>query len=224
MSSNIIMIAALFATSALKAAGLAALNYPIPIGNWHPCTNNPWFLNMDEKKTYKPSWNETLRQQLQKLKHQKQPDDPSLRLVILGTGNELNGDDAAGVWIARSLQLLPDLPENILVLDGGDVPENWNGKIIRFQPDYLLMIDAADLGIPAGEIRYLEPDEVHGGMGTHGLSLGDLAQLWTAQTGCQTGILGIQVQHLTFAAALSQPVQKSACEIAAALTAISGHL
>ena len=79
------------------------------------------------------SWNNTLKKTL--------TDKSVQRIVILGMGNELDGDDAAGIQVARRLQSsLADCP-HVLVIDGGNAPESYTGKIRQFGPDFVLLVD-----------------------------------------------------------------------------------
>ncbi|MRR29117.1 hydrogenase 3 maturation endopeptidase HyCI, partial [bacterium] len=64
---------------------------------------------------------------------------------MLGIGNELNGDDSAGNWVARKLGKRLKAQPNLLVMDCGTLPENASGPLRRFGPRLILLIDAAYL-------------------------------------------------------------------------------
>ena len=72
--------------------------------------------------------------------------------MILGIGNTLRSDDAAGSALAG--RLLGKMP--YIVYDGGTSPENYLGKIIKDQPDNIIIIDAADFGGRTGEYKLME--------------------------------------------------------------------
>src|SRR5512135_3260488 len=98
---------------------------------------------MGVRKMSKPSWQNSLRTRLNLIK----ANNPEARLALVGIGNLLRGDDAAGILIARALARRPALQKpNLLVLDSGGLPENFSGVLRRFQPDAILFIDAAELG------------------------------------------------------------------------------
>ena len=77
-------------------------------------------------------------------------------MVILGIGNTLRGDDAIGSLLAARLK--GRVP--YIVYDAGASPENYLGKIVKDAPDTVVIIDSADFGAKAGEVRVLTGPEV----------------------------------------------------------------
>lgn len=141
------------------------------------------------------------------------------RIAVVGIGNELNGDDAAGVLVARRLQEKPRLkalasnsggsPDQpaLLVLDTGPAPESFTGPLRRFQPDLILLVDAAELGELPGAIRWFEWDAVDGMSGsTHTLPPSMFARFLMNETGCHVMMIGIQPRQLDFDAGVSREV------------------
>jgi len=119
------------------------------------------------------------------------------RVVILGMGNELDGDDAAGIQTARRLQTALAGNENVLVIDGGNAPESYTGKMRQFEPDLVLLVDAADMGEAPGTVKWLDWEETDGLSGsTHTLPLHVLSNYLVLEFGCQVALLGIQIQQL----------------------------
>jgi hydrogenase 3 maturation protease len=78
------------------------------------------------------------------------------KVVILGIGNTLRSDDGIGSLLAARIQ--GGVP--YIVYDAAANPENYLGKIIRDNPDNLIIIDAADFGGKGGEFRLIEGDEI----------------------------------------------------------------
>lgn len=79
------------------------------------------------------------------------------RTLVLGVGSLIRGDDAIGVLAAQRLRARPDLPPGVVVRDGGTaglglIPM-WEGF------DRLVLIDAVEMGLPAGAIRRFTWDE-----------------------------------------------------------------
>jgi hypothetical protein len=90
------------------------------------------------------------------------------RVVLLGVGSDLRGDDAAGMMAAERLSHTPKL--NVLL--GGTAPENLTGEIKKLKPSHLLIVDAAEMKAEAGTIRLLTPEEIGGfSFSTHALPL-----------------------------------------------------
>ena len=65
------------------------------------------------------------------------------RIVICGIGNDIRGDDAFGVIVAERLKGMIEDP-NVLIINCGEVPENYTGKIKDFEPDLVVFVDAVD--------------------------------------------------------------------------------
>ncbi|WP_297487057.1 hydrogenase 3 maturation endopeptidase HyCI [Thermococcus sp.] len=93
------------------------------------------------------------------------------RIVICGIGNDIRGDDAFGVIVAERLKELLDNP-NVLVINCGEVPENYTGKIKEFSPDLVVFVDAVDFKGEVGEYIIADPEGTIGeAVSTHSLPL-----------------------------------------------------
>jgi len=78
------------------------------------------------------------------------------KVVILGIGNTLRSDDGIGsLLVSRIKSKVP-----FACWDAGTSPENYLGKIVKENPDTVLIIDAVDFGGSAGEVRLLEAGEL----------------------------------------------------------------
>ncbi len=140
------------------------------------------------------------------------------RIVCLGVGNELNGDDVAGLLVLRLLKQQNVSGEHCLLLEAGPSPENFTAPVIRFAPDWVLVVDAAQMQARPGQIAYAGLDAVAGVSAfAHGLPLSMLGEYLVAETGCQFGLLGIQVLETGFGAPLSPRVEQAARRLARAL-------
>lgn len=132
------------------------------------------------------------------------------RVAVLGMGNELNGDDAAGVMVARELKA--ELNENParLVIDAGPAPENFTGTLRRFKPDLLILVDAAQLRQPSGTISCVDWRETRDfSASTHSLPPLVLSQYLTEELGCEILLVGIQAKNTEAGSPISPPVQKA---------------
>ncbi|MBP8856853.1 MAG: hydrogenase 3 maturation endopeptidase HyCI [Anaerolineaceae bacterium] len=127
----------------------------------------------------------------------------------MGVGNELRGDDAAGVLAVRKLLKKKEQLDDVLIIEGAQAPENFTSVIRRFNPHLILIIDAGDFGADPGVITLIEPDEAQGGMGTHGLSLGDFLHYLQLETGSKTAILAIQAAGNEFGDSVCPPVKQA---------------
>ena len=74
--------------------------------------------------------------------------------ILMGIGNEINGDDAIGVLVARRLKYL--LPQDWVVIDAGIMPENYTSRIERLKPELLVMVDAIkEEGVDPGDVKLI---------------------------------------------------------------------
>lgn len=145
------------------------------------------------------------------------------RVAVVGIGNDLRGDDGVGPAVARRLaeQLKP--PNGHLVLDCGGVPENYLGPILAAEPETILLCDAADFGGEPGEVRVLElGEESAPPLSTHNASLRLLARVLAGESGAEALLVGVQPAWTSFGAPLSEPVSRSAAEVAETLSELLG--
>lgn len=133
------------------------------------------------------------------------------KLLIIGVGNRLRGDDAVGPLAIDRLKESPDLPDNWLLIDAGEVPENALGLVEKEKPDRVLLIDACDWGAEPGEVRFFSADELEKlpirMLSTHGMPL----SFWVKMTlvdhpDLKIELLGVQAAELTFNTSLTPPV------------------
>ncbi len=70
------------------------------------------------------------------------------RRVLLTVGNGLMGDDGAAVWLAHLVKEAP--LEGWEVIEGGSAPENVLHRVRELTPQRVLVVDSAEMGLPAG--------------------------------------------------------------------------
>lgn len=137
---------------------------------------------------------------------------------MLGVGHELCGDDAVGLAVVQQLHL--NRPQDSaevewLLLNGGCAPENATGAIRRYRPDLVVLVDAAQMGAPPGEIRWLDWRQTCGlSASTHSLPPYMLALYLNHEIGCEVALLGIQPQSNQVDQPLSPAVAQAAIEAA----------
>ncbi len=137
------------------------------------------------------------------------------KLAVVGVGNELHGDDAAGVAVVRALREAASADQGLLILEAGQAPENQIGPLLRFRPDVIVFVDAADMGEVPGTVRWVSWQDADGmGASTHTLSPEVLAQFLIDELGCEVYLLGIQPTSLAFGASLSPVVAEAVRDVA----------
>ena len=126
------------------------------------------------------------------------------KVLILGVGNPLRGDDGAGPHLIERLRGY--VPATLL--DCEDVPENFLGQIAENQPTSVLLIDAIDFGMTPGATALLEGDELEGvSLSTHHSSLQLFIKCLKAETATNVLVLGIQPKSTGFGDGISSEVK-----------------
>lgn len=131
------------------------------------------------------------------------------RVVVVGVGSEMRGDDAAGMEVVRRLQGVLKSP-HVFLVKGGVVPENFTSQIRRFKPSHVIFIDATDFGAEPGEVILAGPEAITGqSISTHTIPLSILAKYLQDQTGAKIVLLGIQPARAQMGAEMSGAVKDS---------------
>ena len=136
------------------------------------------------------------------------------KTVLWGLGNELLGDDAAGIIAARRIAAIA--PKGWTVSECSTVPENFLRDLAEDKAQRLIVVDAADMGLEPGEIRLLTLDDAKDfSFSTHGLALSLLLEPYTDSL----EIVIIAIQPLTFApgTSLSEEAKKAVDSVVSAI-------
>ncbi len=157
-----------------------------------------------------------------------------MKIVVLGVGNELRGDDSAGLKVARILNddkggaeddreqdgtHIRDNKEEgknangkerrIEAYDCGPMPENFTQKALASGADTVLIVDAADMGLDPGRIRIIEKDSIiMETITTHALPLRFLIE-YLEREGMDVHMIGIQPESIDMGSEMSPPVRKA---------------
>ena len=127
--------------------------------------------------------------------------------LILGIGNSLRSDDAAGSLLAGRIK--GKVP--YIVYDAGANPENYLGKIIKDKPDTVVIIDAVDFGGKPGEFRVLEGQDLKtvNLFSTHNASISLTINYLQNNFKVDIIILVLQPKSIAFGDRISAEVQES---------------
>lgn len=137
------------------------------------------------------------------------------RVAVMGIGQELCGDDAAGIIAVRMLQQLLQSSDQWFVIDAGSCPENYTGMLRRIRPDKLILIDAAHLTTEPGSIHVLDWRTSSGiSASTHTLPLKLLCSYLSQAIGCEILLIVIQAGNTNFGMKISDTVEDSAQNVA----------
>ncbi|MBI5298614.1 MAG: hydrogenase 3 maturation endopeptidase HyCI [Chloroflexi bacterium] len=171
-------------------------------------------------KTSQPSWQSFL---------EIKPSPPNQnnrflppRTCLVGVGNDLRGDDSAGLAAVREIIARGLTSDLFLPLEGGPAPENITATLRKFQPEQVIFLDAAHMDEPPGAIRWIELNTIDGmSASSHSLPLSILAEFIELEMGCTVRVLGIQPEQNEVGETLSEPVRRAVAEIVEAFTPVS---
>jgi len=129
------------------------------------------------------------------------------KVLIVGLGNRLRSADGAGSILAGRLR-----GKNIYsVFDVETAFENYLGKLIKEDPESIIIIDAADFGGSPGEFKAIGADklETAGFYSTHDASLSMSINYLQTHIAADIIILAIQPKITVFGEKLSREVAKT---------------
>ncbi|NHV11894.1 MAG: hydrogenase maturation peptidase HycI [Candidatus Verstraetearchaeota archaeon] len=139
------------------------------------------------------------------------------KVVIMGIGNELRGDDAAGLKVIELLSKrisgyndAHDL-NSVILLNCSVIPENFLGKVETISPSHVIIIDAVEMQKQPGTIGlFRKGDLLHSAtISTHNISPEILFTYLEEIVGAKVLLIGIQPKILDFYEGLSQEVCNS---------------
>jgi len=143
------------------------------------------------------------------------------KIAVLGVGSDLRGDDFAGEFVAKELDLICKNkcrhPE-VRFFFGSTAPENLTGEIKKFKPTHIVIIDSAELNKKPGSVKVLTLREIGGvSFSTHRLPTKIMVDYLRKSLACKFVIIGIQPKSLLFGKPFSREVRKALSGLLAAL-------
>ncbi|WP_136688215.1 hydrogenase maturation protease [Halorhabdus amylolytica] len=146
--------------------------------------------------------------------------DPTDRIAVVGIGSELRGDDAVGLELARRIETrsLGSDADRLLVVEGGVAPENHTGVVRRFDPDWIVLVDAVDFGGDPGSGEWIDPDDLGGeSFSSHKSTPAMLRTFLARETGADVVLFGVQPADIDRGESLSKTVEERLGGLAARL-------
>ena len=132
------------------------------------------------------------------------------RIVVIGVGNLLLGDEGIGIHVIKALQEI-ELPEDVIIIDGGTSPD-----LIAYTTagDKLIIIDAAKAGGEPGSIYRFQPEDLAEANGTltsaHELGVEQNLKLMSLMRNepKEVVIIGIEPKEIDWGIELSNEMRK----------------
>jgi len=142
-----------------------------------------------------------------------------MKEVVLGIGNTLKGDDGIGIYIAEKINKylkeakFTEARSEVIVIDCGTTPENYTSVIRKHNPDTLILVDAADMGLSPGSYRIIPSERIevmH--FSTHIMPLSVFISYVSEFCG-EVVLIGIQPNRMDIGTTLSSVVQKNGDQV-----------
>ena len=132
------------------------------------------------------------------------------KVTIIGIGNVMMGDDGFGSILADCLKDKVSAE----VINTGPTPENHVKAIRDSRPDTILIMDAADFGGSAGDIKLLKKNDLPlYGFSTHNASLRLFFDFLEADTKASIYMLAAQPEKNDMNTSLSDILEKKCREL-----------
>ncbi|MFO8079004.1 MAG: hydrogenase maturation protease [Armatimonadota bacterium] len=134
------------------------------------------------------------------------------KIVLMGVGNEVRGDDAFGVMLGERIE--HRIEPTVFVTH--DLPEDYAVKAADLKPDVVIVLDAIDFHGEPGEVHLVAAKDVPPTPGvTHRPSLEMMARFIELDAGAETWVLGVQprMDALGVGDEMSEPVARALDEL-----------
>ncbi|MBN2335773.1 hydrogenase maturation peptidase HycI [Candidatus Bathyarchaeota archaeon] len=135
------------------------------------------------------------------------------RVVLVGIGNPMRGDDGVGVRIIELLQ--GSSLDDVMLLNTETVPEAFTGKVEKYKPTHVLLLDAANFGGSPGDTKLIDSERIGGqAISTHSLPLNIFISYIEKSLGIEVLLLGIQPRSIRFGEDMSDELTAASKRIA----------
>ncbi len=132
------------------------------------------------------------------------------KVLVLGVGNRIRGDDALGSILAGRLNSRIAVP----VIDASDVPENYLGPLEASGAELVLIVDAVDFHASPGDVALFEIGQlVEMRLATHAADLSLLFKTIHAVKPPEAILIGVQPVSTELLSGLSRAVSRSLDEL-----------
>lgn len=138
---------------------------------------------------------------------------PKGRTLVITLGSTLRADDGVGPYVCQHVKF--NRPE-LWLLDAGTTPESIAQTAIDWQPDKVILVDAAHFQGTAGELRVIPLEAINQQtiLSTHSFPLSVTFSIVKEDTGAELVVVGVQAKSLDYTEGLSPEVQETASKLA----------
>jgi hydrogenase 3 maturation protease len=140
------------------------------------------------------------------------------RVVVVGVGNPIRMDDFVGMKVVQDLKGKVDA-ERVMLVESETVPEGYLQEITDFNPSHVLLIDAAIMGLKAGEARLVKPEQLTNApaVSSHMLPLRIFCEYIIKTTKAHIALLLIEPKQTEFGEKMTHEIKTSARHLSSVL-------
>ena len=122
--------------------------------------------------------------------------------LLVGIGNVIRLDDGLGPYMAQNFKA-----DGWETLDCGTVPENFTSKIKQAEPELVVFVDAAEMGLTPGEFRIIPKEMIKDvNCSTHNLPLSLMIDFLQQSMDVEMPFIGVQPALVSDGEELSEAV------------------
>lgn len=131
------------------------------------------------------------------------------KTIILGVGNSLKRDDWIGCYATKILKKKLRR-KGVDFIIGGLSPEAFAEKIVRANPNKVIILDAVEMSLNPGQIKVVDLKKIRQTLPTsHKPSLRILIDYLQKTTDATIKMIGIQPKNIGFGEKMSKEVEKA---------------
>lgn len=122
----------------------------------------------------------------------------------------MRGDDGLGPLFAKKLSQITKESSNVVVIDGGTVPENFTGSLRKENPTHVFLIDAVEMNGNPGDIELIEKERISQfNVSTHAMPISFLIKYLETTSSFKIILIGIQPKKMVLGEELTLEVENS---------------
>ena len=135
------------------------------------------------------------------------------RVVLVGVGNPMRADDGVGPKVIELLQ--ERRIGNVMLINAETVPEAFTGKVEKYKPTHVMLIDAANFRGQVGDAKLITGAQIGGqALSTHSLPLSLFISYIQKSIGVPVILLGVQPKTIDFSMPMSREIEEAAASVA----------
>ena len=129
--------------------------------------------------------------------------------MFVGLGNKARSDDAAGLLFLDELKKRTEFQQSSFI-NAGTNPENYLERILEYQPELVVFIDAAEVGKVPGDMDWIDREYLDTArISTHAFNISMVEDYLKFNQSLDVKYFGIRPETTTMGQPVSEAVKQS---------------